>query len=62
MSEIKRYPHELTIGGKECVAFDEDHSLADIARWAMQNPHDGEELHRILSEMLMGRDGSEMIQ
>lgn len=52
MAEIKREP--ILFGDRfeilEC--FDESHTLSDIARWVMKNRVDGEELHRILGEML----------
>ena len=52
MSEVRREPIHLTIGEIEYEAFDESHSLADIARWIMRNPVDAEELREMLGEML----------
>ena len=52
MAEIKTAPVAITIDDTEYAAFDEDHTLGDIARWVMENRADGEELHRILGEML----------
>jgi hypothetical protein len=33
-------------------AFGPEHTLADIARWIMQNRSDAEEIHRMLGDML----------
>lgn len=53
MAEIKREPVRLVVDGVEYDAFDENHSLADIARWVRRNPVDTEELVRLLGgEML----------
>jgi hypothetical protein len=38
----------------EMVAFGDNHSLADIARWIMQNRGEAEDLHMILGQMLDG--------
>lgn len=52
MSEIMRDPHHTIIDGKECAAFDDDHSLSDIVRWLMQNRPDAEEMHYLLGVAL----------
>lgn len=52
MAEIKTPPVVIVVGGKKYVAFHEDHSLADLARWALNNPVDAEELVRLLQEGL----------
>ena len=62
MAEVKRDPITSTdANGNDLVTFDADHSWADVARWAMQNRTDAEELHRILTAMLAG-NYSEVIQ
>ena len=38
--------------GTEWAAFSENHSLADIARWLMENPTEAAEVHTILGDML----------
>lgn len=51
--EICRQPH--IIQKDDCETwhvFDDDHTWGDIARWVMGARSDGEELHRILGEML----------
>ena len=55
MSEIKRAPiMSSDENGDEFFTFDASHTWADVARWAVGNPSDGEELHRILAAMLAG--------
>ena len=48
MSEIKRPPVRIVVGDVEYDAFDENHSLADIARWIRCNEVDHEEIVRLL--------------
>lgn len=50
MGEIKRPPVKIIQGGIEYAAFDEDHTLADIARWIEENQADAEELVCLLTE------------
>lgn len=58
MSEIKRNPiYSTDVNGDELATFDANHSLADIARWACKNRADGEELARIIGDILNGTDG-----
>jgi hypothetical protein len=52
MAEIQRAPVKIAVGDTEYAAFDAGHTLSDIARWAMTNPVEGEELHRILGELV----------
>lgn len=33
MAEIKREPVKITVGDEEYTAFDEDHTIGDVARW-----------------------------
>lgn len=55
MSEIMRAPIFSTDKhGDALVTFDSSHTIADIARWACQNRPDGEELYRIIGEILSG--------
>jgi hypothetical protein len=50
MPEIMTPPRRRTDkDGEEWVAIGPQETLSDIARWAMTNPVDGEELHRILA-------------
>lgn len=35
MSEIKREPIKIVINGEDLAAFDENHTLADIIRYAI---------------------------
>lgn len=58
MSEICRKPREFDTDEGFFEGFDENHTLSDIARWIMQNRTDGEELHRILGEMLNDESNS----
>ena len=61
MSEIKRPPIiTYDAAGNELATFDADHTLADIARWVCQNTADGEELARIVAEILAKTDGMVM--
>lgn len=61
VSEIKRDPiYSHNANGDELATFDADHSLADIARWVCQNTADGEELARIVAEILTKTDGMVM--
>lgn len=48
MAEIKREPVRIIVGDTEYEAFDENHSLSDIARWILKNEVDAEELIRLL--------------
>ena len=59
MSEVKRDPiMNYDANGDYLATFDANHSWADVARWVMgHSATDAEELHRILGEMLNGRDG-----
>lgn len=53
MPEITKQPVSLWDDKEgELICFRDDHSIADIARWAMSNQTEAEELHRILGEML----------
>ena len=60
MVEIKIAPHTFSVLGPDgqeltYAAFNQNHSLNDIARWVMENPIYAEELVRILGEMLAAR-------
>ena len=58
MSEIKRDPiTSLDENGDELATFDANHSLADIARWVCRTTADGEEMIRIIGDILAGTDG-----
>lgn len=57
MSEITREPVKITIGEEEYEAFDEQHTLGDIARWISKNPVDAEELARLIDEQLALKAG-----
>jgi hypothetical protein len=63
MSEVKRGPIiTQDVNGDDLATFDASHTWADVARWVMSHSEaDAEELHRILGEMISGRDG-EMLQ
>ena len=50
MAEIKRDPVRIVVGEVEYAAFDEDHTLADIARWIASNPYEAEEMVGLLEE------------
>jgi hypothetical protein len=50
MSEIKRPPVKIIVGEIEYDAFDENHTLADIARWIGSNQLEADELLRLLEE------------
>lgn len=52
MPEIKREPVPIIVSDTAYEAFDDDHTLADIARWIGRNKVDAEEVARILGEML----------
>lgn len=61
MSEIKRTPIiTYDANGDELATFDANHTHCDIARWVLESHADGEELHRILGEMLNKTDGMVM--
>jgi hypothetical protein len=58
MSEVCNLPLILRhTDGTEMAAFGDNHSLADIARWIMQNRSEAEDLHMILGHMLDGTYG-----
>lgn len=58
MTEVCTPPLILRhIDGSEMAAFGDNHSLADIARWIMQNRGEAEDLHMILGQMLDGTFG-----
>lgn len=57
MTEVMTPPVENADG---FVSFTPDHSLADIARWIMQNRGEAEDLHMILGQMLDGTFGETM--
>ena len=61
MSEVMTAP-TVTEGanGDPIVTFTAEHSLADIARWIMQNRGEAEDLHMILGQMLDGTYGETM--
>lgn len=50
--EIKTPPREITIDGVEYECFTQDHTLADIARWILQNSSHAEEIRDMLNEGL----------
>lgn len=52
MAEVQTPPVTITVGDKSYAAFSEEHTLADIARWALSNKVDAEEVIRLLQEML----------
>jgi hypothetical protein len=53
MAEVMTPPDTyVDSDGDEVFAFGPDHSIADIARWMMQNRSEAEELHSILGAML----------
>ena len=59
MSEIKTPPISwLDEGGDKVVGFTAEHTLADIARWIMENPVDAKELHLILGELIKEFDSA----
>jgi hypothetical protein len=60
MTEVCREPHLLIHNGEQVFAFDNDHSIADIARWIMKVPADGEELRDTLNALLTGVYGLPM--
>lgn len=61
MSEIKRSPVITNdANGDELVTFDANHTLSDIARWICQIPTEGEEVARMIGDMLAGTDGMMM--
>ena len=55
MPEIKTPP--VKFNGMAC--FHDDHTLADIVRWIMQNRSEAEEVHRMLGEELQKQEGGE---
>lgn len=58
MSEVMTPPTVTQdTNGDPLVTFTADHSLADIARWIMQNRADAQDLHMILGQMLDGSYG-----
>lgn len=55
MSEVCTPPKiRIDKNGEEWVTFGPHHSLADIARWIMQNRSEAEDLHSTLGMMLDG--------
>ena len=61
MSEVMREPFFGTDkDGIHLTIFDENHSLADICRWIMQNRSEAEEVHLMLGQMLDGTFGETM--
>lgn len=55
MSECKRDPvFGCDNQGNELVIFDENHSLADIARWIATNTDEAEEMIVLLRSMVDG--------
>lgn len=55
MSEVMREPTLTIQDGEEQWTFDENHSLADIARWIARNHADAEEVIYLLQGMIGGR-------
>lgn len=49
MAEIKRKPVKITVDGVEYDAFDEDHTICDVARW-LHTMGDSDAAIAILSE------------
>lgn len=61
MAEVMTQPIFTTdTDGDEIVSFNARHSLADIARWIMQNRGEAEDLHAMLGQMLDGTYGETM--
>lgn len=50
--EIKTPPRKITIDGIDYECFTQDHTLADIARWILQNSSHAEEIRDMLNEGL----------
>lgn len=53
MAEIKTQPIKgVDDDGDEVVCFNAGHTLADVARWILENRQDAEEIHRMLGDEL----------
>lgn len=51
MAEITREPVTITVGEMEYTAFDEDHTISDVARW-LHTQGDTEAAIMVLQELL----------
>jgi hypothetical protein len=60
MIEVCTPPLILSGDDGDLVAFGDNHTLADIARWIMRNRSEAEELYMILGQMLDGTFGETM--